>query len=140
MRRLPQFYSGDKLNGLNRIRIAVIGLLAVAILTICNFMLDASGMKFPEIGLFDKGISLVRPSLPTSGTVGWYTDAPGGASALQEFYLAQYALSPVVVVNNTDQKLVVASIHSAQGKVTDPNLQLVRDFGNGIQLLRNRTK
>jgi hypothetical protein len=125
---------------LTRIRIAVIGLLAVAILTIFNFMLDASGMKFPEIGLFDNGISLVRQSLPTSGTVGWYTDAPGGASALQEFYLAQYALSPLVVVNNTDQKLVIASIHSAQGKVTDPKLQLVRDFGNGIQLLRNRTK
>jgi hypothetical protein len=132
--------SNVKLNGLTRIRIAVIGLLAVAILTIFNFMLDASGMKFPDIALFDKGIALVRPSLPTSGTVGWYTDSPGGASALQEYYLAQYALSPVVVVNNTNQKLVIASIHSGPAKITDPNLQLVRDFGNGIQLLRNKTK
>lgn len=97
-------------------------------------------MKFPDVGMFDRGISTIRPSLPPSGTVGWYTDSPNGASALQEFYLAQYALAPLVVVKNTDQKLVVGSIHSEQGRVTDPNLQMVRNFGNGIVLLRNTTK
>lgn len=97
-------------------------------------------MKFPDIAMFDSGVSKVRPSLPKTGVVGFYTDQPGNAGAPQEFYLTQYSIAPVLLENNVDHPLVIASIHTPESRVTNPNLKLVHDFNNGIQLFRNVTK
>lgn len=130
----------DTLIGLNRIGIAVFGLLAVAVLSIFNLLLDTTHLQTLDIGMFDRGVSLVRPALPSSGVVGFYTDASTDVLRLQEYYLAQYALAPVVVANDLNHKLVVASLRGPQSTIPDPNLELVRNFGNGIRLFRNRTK
>jgi len=128
---------------LNRTKIAVFGLLAIVVLSIFNLLLDIPALKPPDITLFDGHVSRVRASLPPSGTIGYYTDftdPPGGTDALREYYLMQYALAPVVVEKSVDQKLVITSLHNSQIPIRNPNLQLVRDFGSGVQLLRNRTK
>jgi hypothetical protein len=125
---------------LNRSTIAVSGLLALAVLTIYNLLLDSNGLKFSDIARFDRGIAEVRTSLPHAGTIGFYTDEPAGVNARQEYYLTQYAVAPVVLENNVDHELVIASVHSAESRINNPNLVLVRDFKNGIQLLRNKTK
>ena len=125
---------------MSRNRIAVFGLLAVAVLTVFNLLLDVTHSEFGDIGQFDRGVAAVRTALPPAGTVGFFTDAPAGANAQQEYYLTQSSLAPVVVVNNTDQKLVVASIRNAATRPPNPNLQLVRDFRNGMQLYRNTSK
>lgn len=97
-------------------------------------------MKFPEVALFDSGVAQVRPLFPPAGVVGFYNDEPASNTAPTEYHLTQYALAPLVVVNNVDHPLVIASIHNPQSRLTNPNLELVRDFKNGIQLLRNKTK
>jgi hypothetical protein len=132
--------SGDKLDCLSRNRIAVFGLLAISVLTVFNLLLDVPHSEFGDIGQFDRGVALLRPTLPQTGVVGFYTDAPAGPTGLQEYYLTQYALAPLVVVNNTDQKLVVSSTRSPGSRPPNPNLELIRDFKNGMQLFRNKTK
>jgi len=128
---------------LNRTKIAVYGLLTIIVLTVFNLLLDIPPVKFPDISSFDKHVAQVRPSLPSSGTIGYYTDfadAPGAKDALREYELVQYALAPVVVDKSVDHKLVITSLHNAQNPIPNRNLKLVHDFGSGIQLLRNRTK
>jgi hypothetical protein len=128
---------------LNRTKIAVFGLLAIAVLSIFNLLLDIPGLRLPDIGLFDRTVAEARASLPPTGTIGYYTDytdAPGATDALREYHLMQYALAPIVVENSLDQKLVITSLHNPQNPVRNRNLQLVRDFGSGVRLFRNRTK
>jgi hypothetical protein len=128
---------------LNRSKIAVFGLLAIAVVSVLNLLLDIPGLKLPDITLFDRHVAQVRPSLPPLGTIGYYTDfieAPGGTDALREFDLMQYALAPVLIEKNVDQKLVITSLHNGEKPVPYRNLQLVHDFGSGVQLLRNRAK
>ena len=128
---------------MNRTKIAVYGLLTIIVLTVFNLLLDIPPVKFPDISSFDKHVAQVRPSLPSSGTIGYYTDfadASGAKDALREYELVQYALAPVVVDKSVDHKLVITSLHDARNPIPNRNLELVHDFGSGIQLLRNRTK
>jgi hypothetical protein len=125
---------------LNRGTIAAFGLLAVAVLTIFNLLLDARSMKFPDVAVFDSGVAQARPLLPPAGVAGFYNDDSASNTAATEYHLTQYALAPLVIENNVDHPLVIASIHNPQSRLTNPNLDLVRDFKNGVQLLRNKTK
>ena len=128
---------------MNRSKIAVVGLLAIAVLTIFNLLLDLPTVRLPDISRFDNHVSQIRPALPASGTIGYYTDfqdPPGGSDALREYYLMQYALVPVVVDKTVNQRLVVTSLHKPQEPIRNPDLQLVRDYGSGVRVLRNRTK
>lgn len=118
-----------------RTRIAAFGLLAVAVLTIFNLLLDVGALKFSNIDQFDEHLATVRAALPSSGTVGYYTDLPPSDNALEEYYLIQYSLAPLVVAKSTDPSFVIANIHS-QNRNWPKNLELVRDFGSGIVLLR----
>jgi hypothetical protein len=118
-----------------RIRIAVFGLLAVAGLTIFNLLLDVPGLRFSNIEQFDQHLAQVRAALPASATVGYYSDTPTGDTALEEYYLVQYALAPVVVAKNVDQDFVVANFHN-QNRTLPNKMEMVRDFGSGIALLR----
>ena len=97
----------------------------------------------PDIATFDRHVSQVRAALPATGTIGYYTDfndPSGGTNALREYYLMQYALAPVVVENGVNQKLVITSLHNPENPVPNRRLQVVRDFGSGIKLLRNIAK
>lgn len=128
---------------MNRTRIAVFGLLAIVVLSVFNLLLDIPALTLPDIRQFDTHVARVRPSLPPTGVIGYYTDftdVPGGSVATREYYLMQYALAPVVVENSVNQKLVITSLHNGQNPIRNRNLQLVRDFGSGVQLLRNITK
>lgn len=128
---------------MNRTRIAVFGLVAIAVFSIFNLLLDIPGLQLPDITRFDTHVSQVRPSLPPMGTIGYYTDftdAPGGTDALREFYLMQYALAPLVIEKSVDRKLVITSLHNSQNPIPNRNLQLVHDFGSGVELLRNTAK
>ena len=133
----------DTLNDLNRTKIAVFGVVALAVLSIFNLLLDIPGQKMPDIVQFDTYVARVRPSLPREGVIGYYTDlndTPGRSDAAREFYLMQYALVPVVVDMHVDHKLVITSLHDSRKPIPNRNLELVRDFGSGVQLLRNKTK
>lgn len=103
----------------------------------------------------------LRESLPPSGTVGyiterfderrlkeriprltgkplreWYIDPPT-AIAWQNYYLAQYALAPVVLHVGEDFPFVVGNFSDMDAQEIDfqrRDLELVQDFGSGIFL------
>jgi hypothetical protein len=77
----------------------------------------------------------IRESLPKRGVIGYIgqpQDSPG------YYYVAQYALAPLVVDYSANHSIVLGNFpHS--GPATFPNnLKLIRDFGNGVLLLANK--
>lgn len=129
----------DTLSGLSRNKFAVYGLLAIAVLTIFNLLLDVPSLQFSNIDQFDHHIAQVREALPRAGTVGYYTDLPENQNGLEEYYLVQYAMAPVVVAKSVDKDFLIANLHT-QKPLRLAGFDLVRDFGSGIQLLRKTPK
>lgn len=77
----------------------------------------------------------VKQLLPTRGVVG-YIGEPGDSS-LPDYYLAQYALAPLVVDRSIQHKLVVGNFPSLQVPKAFSGLRKLQDFGNGVVLLTN---
>ena len=65
-----------------------------------------------------------------------------GAAALGDYYLAQYALAPLVVDHSVNHALVVGNFPSSTGgapaALPSDHLQLVQDFGDGVLLFANK--
>lgn len=92
----------------------------------------------------ERRLAGLRAVLPDSGIVG-YTSAGlskrGFASleAMQDFFLTQYVLAPVIVVSRADLPLVVGdygdSVDSASVGRAPPGYRVLLDLGNGVVLL-----
>jgi len=83
----------------------------------------------------DQRFAAIKISLPQRGVIG-YIGEPG-ALARGDYYLAEYALAPLVVDDSPNHPLVLANFPNAP-LLTSPNLQLVKDFGNGVALFANK--
>jgi hypothetical protein len=84
----------------------------------------------------DQRFADLRRALPEHGVVGYVGEA--GDSGVADYYLAQYALAPLVVELSQDHSLVIGNFPASQPAplpVTVRGLVLVRDFGNGVLLL-----
>ncbi len=127
-----------------RHRIAVIGILALAVFTVFDFLLSVPALVFSDIEAFDKHVVEVLPVLPPSGVVGYWSDLEGNPAAqqtvLQEYYLTQYALVPRVVVRGLGQDVVITHAHSAESRLPGANLELAQDFKDGLKVFRKKTK
>jgi glycosyltransferase involved in cell wall biosynthesis len=102
-----------------------------------------------EISVNDRRFVELRDLLPSSGRVGYLGDpALGGdtpeeenATALQHFrryLLAQYALAPVVLVEDIEPDLVVGNFDADAVRPPPDGFELLRDFGGGLVLYRYR--
>ena len=90
----------------------------------------------------DKMVAL-KQSLPPRGTIGYFTDSEPDFINWEEYWLTQYALSPLIVVKNIDNECIVGILHSseiARNSYGNSGLSLIKDFGNGIVLLRRGKK
>ncbi|MBM3752815.1 MAG: hypothetical protein FJW38_02395 [Acidobacteria bacterium] len=91
---------------------------------------------------YTERLKALKDALPPTGVIGYMTD-PGtpanNTDAMAEHHIIQYALAPLVVVPNANQKYVVGNFHKtiATGSLRDQGFKLVREFGNGIALLEN---
>jgi hypothetical protein len=98
-----------------------------------------------EMSRYEARFRLLRRALPAKGIVGYFAE-PERLDRIKEhrkhFYLTQYALAPLVVVDNTAPALVVGNFHSAVPELdaADPTLVLVRDFGDGALLFRHEPR
>ncbi|HLV86884.1 MAG TPA: hypothetical protein VKV39_07910 [Candidatus Sulfotelmatobacter sp.] len=81
----------------------------------------------------DPRFAALKAALPAHGVVGYVGD-PGQSPG--EYYLAQYALAPLVVDHSVNHSLVVGNVSKTAFAPTS-NLALVHDFGNGVLLLAN---
>lgn len=83
----------------------------------------------------DQRFAAIKQMLPRDGVVG-YVGEPGNSS-LPDYYLAQYALAPLVVDRSLQHELVIGNFPGRQVPVSLPGLRKIRDFGNGVALLAN---
>lgn len=100
-----------------------------------------------EISRYEARFRLLRSALPPKGVVGYLAeprrlDRPSDFDYRKGFYLTQYALAPLVVVNSTAPPLVIGNFRSAGPELTaaDPTLVLVKDFGDGALLFRHEPR
>ena len=85
----------------------------------------------------DQRFAALKVALPARGVVGYIGES--SALARGDYYLAEYALAPLVVDDSTNHRIVIGNFPSL-GSVpfAAKNLQLVKDFGNGVLLLTNK--
>lgn len=82
----------------------------------------------------DERFASLKAALPQSGVVGYVGDANDTA----DYYLAQYALAPLVLEHSPNHPLVVGNFRSAPRPGLLSGLQVQTDFGAGVLLLANK--
>lgn len=132
------------------------GLLALVALFGVSRVICRTGPEAPptldaQVQSYTDRYAALKGLLPPRGTVGYLSEGPGPPASENQapdeteayqarwFMLTQYALAPVIVVRDPNLSLVICNVQNptrvpqvCQG----PGLQLVRDLGNGIALLR----
>jgi len=88
--------------------------------------------------LSDERFVELKKSLPQRGVVGYVGESGGTSSSVGAYYLAQYALAPLIVDHSPNHPLVVGNFPHAVPAQLPGNLQLMRDFGNGVLLLAGK--
>ncbi len=89
---------------------------------------------------YDKRFGRLKGMLPSHGVVGYVTDKKFDAKA---FYLTQYALSPLIIVNNTEPKLIVAYFSDSSRSIQfckDNNLFLLEKLDNNVMLFSKKAE
>jgi hypothetical protein len=83
----------------------------------------------------------IRQVLPAHGVVGYLSGAQPNTFTTEDFrrfLLAEYALAPLILIHDTTPDLIVGNFppDSVPSALPERGLRLVRDFGNGIWLVR----
>jgi hypothetical protein len=95
-----------------------------------------------EVSAYERRFEEIKPLLPTHGRVCYLDDNTGSVEEIAQYYQAQYALSPRLVVRGTDCRLVI--VNSSNGHVSGPSspakpiFMLVHDYGAGLALWERR--
>lgn len=83
-------------------------------------------------GRSDLRFAKLKAALPQRGVIGYVGD--GGESGVPAYYLAQYALAPLVLDRSPDHLFVVGNFPSGPPASSLGKLRLVKDFGDGVLL------
>ena len=81
----------------------------------------------------DERFAQLKADLPARGVIGYVSDETEVNERTKKYYLAQYALAPLIVVNDTNQPLVVGDFNGDESAVSG-NLVLLKRFENGVVL------
>jgi len=87
-------------------------------------------------GRAEHRFSALKSQLPASGVIGYIGES--GNAGTEDYYLAQYALAPLVVERSKNHGLVVVSISTLSPRPDTEGLQLVKNFGNGVLLFSSK--
>ena len=80
----------------------------------------------------DQRFAALKARLPASGVIGYLGET--GDFGTADYYLAQYALAPLVLDLSPRHSLVVGNFPSSPPFGIPQNLRLVEDFGQGVML------
>ncbi len=102
---------------------------------------DASPAGKPHFDIvqYESRFSQLREDAPHDTVLGYLTDADESLTSTQaEYILAQYAMAPAVVARDLKESWVIGNVHTPQPPAFYQvhGLELVRDYGNGVLLLR----
>jgi hypothetical protein len=144
-------HRGNKVLKLYRINKVKIGILLIVLSALFSnsFMFWEEIEKYrkspdkDEITAYENRFKSVKTMLPPHSVVGYITDITDQQSDqwYMEYFLTQYTLSPVTVINETSRPLVIGNFHNPIDSSIiyyDLNLVLFREFDNGVILFKNR--
>ncbi len=80
----------------------------------------------------DQRFAFVKRRLPAKGVIGYIGES--GNSGTADYYLAQYALAPLVLDRSPRHKVVIGNFPSAAPSSLPPDLQLNENLGAGVLL------
>lgn len=83
----------------------------------------------------EQRFAAAKAQLPGRGVIGYLGES--GNEGTENYYLAQYALAPLVVDRSANHRFVIGNFEGAPHEIPE-NLQLIRDFGNGVLLFANK--
>ena len=118
-------------------------LLSNCRLFINSLKFDLSQVGSDEVTLYQKRFDGIRNLLPVRGTVGYSGDGinqaeywKSDASALRNWFLAQYTLAPVVVSITSNHKVSIINGGAGGGDLDSSEKvgSTFRDLGNGMKL------
>lgn len=84
----------------------------------------------------EKRFAALKTQLPKRGVIGYIGES--GNWGTEDYYLAQYALAPLVVERSKNHPLVIVSISMVPPKPDTSGLEFVKNFGNGVELFSNK--
>ncbi len=126
-----------------RITIASVTFVLCCLLSSARLVVDAPGPAAVRNSRddiskrSDQRFAALHSALPKRGVVG-YVGEPG-TPGLADYYLAQYALAPLVVDHSPNHPLVVGNFPAGTPAPASPqDLQLVKDFGDGVLLFAGK--
>lgn len=131
-----------------RIKAGALVLLVLTALLTNVFYLRAGRAPGPGVGREDivtaseNRFAELKRVLPRRGVVGYVSDQTDESPRLERYFLAQHALAPLIVVTGADRALVVGDFATPAGaaRAAAGSLVLVRDFGDGVVLLRRKPR
>jgi hypothetical protein len=84
----------------------------------------------------DKRFAALKSRLPAQGVIGYIGET--GDSALPDYYLAQYALVPLVLDRSYHRTIVIGNFPNTPPSEIPSDLKLVEDFGDGVLLFASK--
>ena len=97
-----------------------------------------------EVTAYEHRFRELKAWLPRRGVVGYFDGVRSGTPTIdgsKRFFLAQYAIAPTLLVRDRDAELVIGNLPLGTDLVRiPPELELVHDFGDGLLLLKHRSR
>ncbi len=132
-----------------RVKLALIILVAFSLFSSLELVREIAAVDFGHLGkdpisLYDQRFKALRPLIESTEVVGYFTgltpeQVKADSQALAAYYLTQYALAPVIVVNEEKRALLVGNFGSALAADSlrqRHNLEVLENLGNGLFLLK----
>jgi hypothetical protein len=101
--------------------------------------------RVDPITRYELRFSALKRALPLRGVVGYTSGLPPEefvSEDFKRFLLTEYALAPLVIVNDTTPQLVIGNFDPERIRAAPAlrGLETVRDFGDGLRLLRKASR
>jgi hypothetical protein len=97
-----------------------------------------------EVTVYESRFRELKNWLPKRGVVGYFDGVASGSRTIDDskrFFLAQYAVAPMLVVRDRYPELVIGNLRPGMDSVRiPPELRVVHDFGDGLLLMKHRSR
>ena len=92
------------------------------------------------VTVFATRLKALRLDLPQYGVVGYVTDPPNDIT--QELIWTRYYLVPLIVLPSSQCHLVIGNFHKPPSTklLSELHLVLMKDYGDGMMLLKNQER
>jgi hypothetical protein len=119
---------------------ASVTVLVVSLLSSVQLM-KLTHVSADEDTLYLRRFDAIRSTLPKRGVVCYVPSPDDSFDAKKHYFLAQYALAPLVVRTTPDCEPLIGDFPTADipASVCGSQFSVLQDFGNGLLLLRRNT-